>query len=81
MLTEADQSRISSWRCAGSYAGPVIDTAAAPVPASAPAPTKRRCWPWFLGIIAIILVLILATLSSFLQWTVKRSWPQTDGTI
>ena len=81
MLTEADQSRISSWRCAGSYAGPVIDTAAAPVPASAPAPTKRRRWPWFLGIIAIILVLILATLSSFLQWTVKRSWPQTDGTI
>ena len=42
---------------------------------------KRRRWPWVLGVIAIAVVLVLATLSSFLQWTVKRSWPQTEGTI
>jgi len=48
---------------------------------TAPAPVKRRRWPWVLGIIAIVLVLVLATLSSFLQWTVKRSWPQTSGTV
>ena len=44
-------------------------------------PRRRRRWPWVLGILAIILVLIVATISSFLQWTVKRSWPQTGGTI
>lgn len=42
---------------------------------------KRRRWPWVIGIIAIVLVLVLATLSSFLQWTVKRSWPETSGTV
>jgi len=48
--------------------------------AGSPAHQRRR-WPWILVIIAIILVLIIATISSFLQWTVKRSWPQTSGTI
>ena len=49
--------------------------------ATEPTSVKRRRWPWVLGVIAIILVLIVATISSFLQWTVKRSWPQTSGTI
>ena len=49
--------------------------------APAIANSKRRRWPWVLGTIAIVLVLVLATISSFLQWTVKRSWPQTSGTI
>jgi penicillin G amidase len=44
-------------------------------------PRKRRRWPWILATLAIVLVLVVATISSFLQWSVKRSWPQTSGTI
>ena len=29
----------------------------------------------------MVLLLIVATASSFAQWTVKRSWPQTEGSI
>ena len=46
----------------------------------APAARRRR-WPWVLGIAGIVLLLGLATLSSFVQYTVKRSWPQTAGSV
>ncbi len=42
---------------------------------------KRRIWPWILGTIGVVLLLLIATASSLAQWTVKRSWPQTDGQI
>ncbi|MEK9663809.1 MAG: penicillin acylase family protein [Candidatus Nanopelagicales bacterium] len=42
---------------------------------------KRRVWLWILGTIGVVLLLLVATASSFAQWTVKRSWPQTDGQI
>jgi penicillin amidase len=47
-------------------------------------PRRRRglrALAWTAAILAIVLVLVLATISSFLQWTVKRSWPETSGTI
>jgi len=42
---------------------------------------KRRTWRWVLGTIGVVLLLVVATASSFAQWTVKRSWPQTEGQI
>jgi len=42
---------------------------------------KRRLWAWILGAIGIGLVLALLSAVSFAHYTVKRSWPQTEGTI
>lgn len=42
---------------------------------------RRRRWPWILGVIAVIIGLLLATVVSFGHYTVKRSWPQVSGTI
>lgn len=43
--------------------------------------SKRRLWLWILGAIAVALVLALLSAVSFAHYTVKRSWPQLDGTI
>lgn len=47
----------------------------------APPARKRHVWAWVLGTIGVVLVLLVATVVSFGQYTVKRSWPQVDGTI
>jgi penicillin amidase len=48
---------------------------------SAPASPRRRRWPWIIGGIAVVIGLLLATVVSFGNYTVKRSWPQLSGTI
>ncbi len=52
------------------------ETAPAPAPAR-----KRHLWAWILGVIGVVILLLLVTAVSFGQYTVKRSWPQLEGTI
>lgn len=56
-------------------------TDAATASSAIPTTHKRRVWPWILGAIGVALVLAMLSAVSFAHYTVKRSWPQLDGTI